>query len=60
MLLKLSAAYAMFVELFVIAIMLYLELSTTEIVILGLMSYAALFFFAVLLFSLCQVGSRYD
>ena len=60
MLLKLSAAYAMFVELFVIAIMLYLELSTTEIVILGLMSYAALFFFTVLIFSLCNISSRYD
>jgi len=45
MLLKLSAAYAMFVELFVIAIMLYLELSTTEIVILGLMSYAVVVLF---------------
>jgi len=60
MLLKLSAAYAMFIELIVVAILVYLQLEVKEIVILGLMSYAALFFFAVLLFSLCQVGSRYD
>jgi len=45
MLLKLSAAYAMFIELIVVAILVYLQLEVKEIVILGLMTYAALFFF---------------
>ena len=60
MLLKLSAAYAMFIELIVVVILVYLQLEVRDIVIIGVMSYAALFFFVVLMFSLCQVGSRYD
>ena len=60
MLLKLSAAYAMFIELIVVVILVYLQPEVKEIVILGLMSYAALFFFTVLIYSLCNISSGYD
>ena len=60
MLLKLSAAYAAFLELIVVVVLYYLQLTVMKIVVIGTMSYGILFFFVVLMFSLCQVGSRYD
>ena len=56
MLLKLSAAYAMFVELIVVVILVYLQLEVKEIVILGIMSYATFFFFGVWLLNSYQMA----
>jgi len=58
-LLWISAGYALFLELFVIIVLVYMQVTTEQLIVIGSLSYAILFFTITIIFGLCQMGNDY-
>jgi len=54
-----SAAYALFLELFVVIILWWLNVTTTQFIVLGILIYAILFFIMLVIMGLMQVAKGY-